>query len=75
MFKGINFKEFLNDYKEWHALVDGFCEALCFWPPHYGMSDTLLEDLEGEYHYYVTGRALGFLALIGIIIGIAKAVF
>jgi len=74
MFKGIHFKEFLNDYKEFHALVIGLCEILCPWPPRYEISDKLLTELDGEFHYFVFGRALGVLAWIGIIVGIAKIV-
>lgn len=66
MFKGIDFKDFLNDWREWHALVEGFCETFCFWRANYEPSKELLEDLKSEHHYYVFGRVLGFISLVGL---------
>jgi hypothetical protein len=72
MFKGINCKTLLDTPEEWHALVIGFCEALCPWPPRIWLSGPLLDKLLGEYHYYMAGRGVGFVALLLILAGIAK---
>ena len=74
MFKWFSIKEFLSTPEEWHALVEGFCEVVCFWPSRYLMSDELENDLLDEHHYYIFGRVLGFGALIGIIIGLVKVI-
>jgi hypothetical protein len=64
--KGINISAFLSCYQEWHALVEGFCEVLCPWPPKHEPSEELLTDLKGDHHYYMFGRALGVIAWLGI---------
>ena len=61
-----NLKEFMNDYKEWHAFVEGFSETFCFWRPRHKLSGELLKDLKGEHHYYVFGRVVGFIGLVGL---------
>lgn len=67
MLRGLNPKTLLNDYHEWHALVIGFCEVVCPWPPqHQLMSQEDTKTVADEYHYYVFGRALGVLALVGL---------
>jgi len=76
---GINFKEFLSDYKEWHALVFGFCETMCPGEPRYpNMTDELKEQIEGENHYYRSGRVMGYIARVvfiaGVIIGTAAGI-
>ena len=63
-FGWFNPKEFMNTYQEWHAFVEGFSEAFCFWRPHYEPDEELLKALMSEHHYYVFGRVIGFLALI-----------
>lgn len=72
MFRGIQPKTFLDTPQEWHALVVGFCEVLCPWPPRTWAAATALNLLLSEYHYYMTGRGLGFLALVVILTGLAK---
>jgi hypothetical protein len=59
-----NLKEFMNDYKEWHAFVEGFCETFVFWQARHKLSGELLKDLKGEHHYYTFGRVVGFIALV-----------
>ena len=60
-------REFLNSYEEWHALVQGFCEVICPWPPlHRTMSVERACELDEENHYYKAGRALGVLGLVGL---------
>jgi hypothetical protein len=67
MFKGICPKTFIDTTDEWHAVVIGFSEVLCPWPPHYYTIDPELSHaLNSEYHYYLFGRALGMLAWLGI---------
>jgi hypothetical protein len=67
-----NLSEFLSDYQEWHSFVEGFCETFCFWKSRYEPSEELLNDIKNEHHYYVFGRALGFIALAGFGVLIAK---
>jgi len=65
--RGINPRYFLDTYGEWHALVQGFCEVLCPWPPlHRNMNETLKKEIEDEHHYYMFGRALGILGWLAI---------
>jgi hypothetical protein len=72
--KGIKLSAFLDVYQEWHAFVEGFCEVLCPWPARYRPSEELLNDLKGDHHYYVFGRAMGVIIWL-IIATIIKAVF
>lgn len=72
MFKWFNIKNFLDTPEEWHSLVIGFFEVLCPWPPRTWLSGEALDKLLGEYHYYMTGRGLGFLALVILLLGIVK---
>jgi hypothetical protein len=74
MLNGINPKTLLNTPEEWHALVIGFCEVLCPWPPRHVGADTPPACIKGEEHYYMAGRALGFPLLILIIIALVKLV-
>lgn len=59
---------FMNDYKEFHAFVEGLCETFCFWRANYKPSRKLLKELRSEHHYYMFGRVIGFigLALFGV---------
>jgi len=70
----LDIKEFMNTYVEWHAFVEGFCEVLCPWPARYRPSEELLNDLKGDHHYYVFGRAMGVIAWL-VIAKIIKEVF
>lgn len=74
MFDGINLKTFLNTHQEWHALVIGFFEVLCPWPPRCHLTRATMGELRKEFHYYVTGRGLGFVAFVYLCLGIAKFV-
>ena len=60
--KGIRPSAFIDCYEEWHALIEGFCEALCPWPARHKISHKLSNDLRGDHHYYMFGRALGVIA-------------
>jgi len=57
--KGLNIHAFLDCHQEWHALVEGFCEVICPWPPIHKPAQKLAQDIVNEYHYYMFGRALG----------------
>lgn len=57
---------FMNTPAEWHAFVEGFCETFCFWRANYEPSKELLKDLKSEHHYYVFGRVIGFICLVGL---------
>ena len=68
-------RQFLSTYQEWHALVIGFSEAFAPWPPRHPL--TTGEDLkviQDEHHYYLFGRALGMLALAGLLVAIVNAI-
>lgn len=72
--KGLNIHGFMDVYQEWHAFVEGFCEVLCPWRAKYEPSEELLNDLKGDHHYYMFGRAIGVIAWL-IIAKIIKEVF
>jgi hypothetical protein len=75
MLKGIRLSAFLDCYQEWHALVEGFCEVLCPWPPRHKLSGQLLDDLKKDHHYYVFGRVLGVIAWLIIATIVQEAFF
>lgn len=69
-------KEFLSTPDEVHALVIGLAEVVCPWPPlHRILSWDYADRLRKEYHYYVTGRALGVLVWLGIAALIKRLLF
>lgn len=74
MFDGIKLGTFLNTHQEWHALVIGLFEVLCPWPARYPLTGEPLAKLQGEHHYYMAGRGAGFVALLFILLGIAKII-
>jgi hypothetical protein len=51
----------------------GLSEVLCPWAPRVKAEDRSLDYLQGEYHYYLFGRALGFIALVMTIVLAIKA--
>ena len=68
MFKGIDFKDFLNDWREWHAMIEGFADGFCFFRTiSYWPDDEGLKDIQHEHHYYNGGRALGLASFIVLI--------
>ena len=71
---GINLKQFLSDYKEWHALVEGFCDVFLPFVKGHQPSKELKEAIEKEHHYYNVGRVLGFIAWVWFWIVIYKVV-
>jgi hypothetical protein len=66
MFKWFNPENFMDTYQEWHALVVGFCEVLCPWPPRHKPSPENEKDIADEYPYYMWGRSLGIAAWLTI---------
>jgi len=72
--KGLEFRHFLDTHQEWHAFVEGLCEVLCPWPAKHKLSGKLLNDLRGDHHYYMFGRAMGVIAWL-IIAKIIREVF
>ncbi|MFU8796500.1 MAG: hypothetical protein ACNA7X_04320 [Dehalococcoidia bacterium] len=65
--KGVRLAHFLDTVAEWHALVQGFSEVMCPWPPRHRLpAGKLLREINEEYHYYVAGRVLGILAWFSI---------
>ena len=74
-FGWLDLRNFFDIYQEWHAFVEGFCEVLCPWPARYQPSEELLNDLKGEQHYYVFGRAIGVITWLAIAIFIKEVLF
>ena len=74
-FGWLDLRNFFDIYQEWHAFVEGFCEVLCPWPARYQPSEELLNDLKGEHHYYVFGRAIGVIAWLVIAVVIKEVLF
>jgi len=74
VFGGIQPKTLLTTPQEWHALVIGFFEALCPWPARAWLSGERLNELLSEYHYYMAGRALGFISLLLILTALIKLI-
>ena len=74
-FGWLDLRNFFDIYQEWHAFVEGFCEVLCPWPARYQPSEELLNDLKGEHHYYVFGRASGVIAWLIIAVVIKEVLF
>lgn len=60
-------KSLLNTPDERHAFAIGFFEVLCPWPPRCHMPLEYPSPLKGEYHYYLAGRGLGFIALVALV--------
>ena len=73
--KGIRLSTFLSTPEEWHAFVEGLCEVLCPWPAKHKLSGALLNDLRGDHHYYMFGRAIGVIAWLIIAKIIQEAFF
>lgn len=68
MFGGITFKEFLSDYREFHALVDGWGIVLCpFFLAVQGIRKLLISEIGEELHYFLFGGVLGVWTWVGII--------
>lgn len=55
---------------EWHSWVIGWAEIICSWKPR--IDPTQLQYLQSEYHYYVFGRACGFVCLLAMLCGFVK---
>ena len=65
--QALKHRYFLDTVAEWHALVQGFSEVLCPWPPRYEvLSQKLAKEINDEHHYYMFGRVLGVLAWLAI---------
>ena len=73
-FKWFDIHNLMDTYQEGHAFVEGFSESFCFWKPRYEPSEELLKDLRSEHHYYMSGRVVGFIALVGFLTGIIKVI-
>ena len=74
-FGWLDLRNFFDIYQEWHAFVEGFCEVLCPWPARHKLSGKLLDDLRGDHHYYMFGRAIGVIAWLIIAKIIQEAFF
>ena len=57
----------LNTPEERHAFAIGFFEVLCPWRPHCWLGPNNYPSIQSEYHYYVAGRGLGFIALAALV--------
>lgn len=67
-----NLSQFLSEYQEVHALVEGFCDG--FFPFTKGIiSKELQKDIEAEHHYYRGGVVVGAIAAAWFWFGIYAA--
>jgi len=55
---------------ERHVFLIGFFETLCPWKPRIPMPERYPFPVKQEYHYYLGGRAAGFVSLLLILVGI-----
>jgi len=65
-------KELFSNADEVHAFLIGLSESIFPAKPIFKMPMKYENPLEKEYHYYLVGRAIGFVCLLGIIISIVK---
>lgn len=59
---------------EIHAFLIGLFEVLCPFRPRAMLFDLVQAWLGQKYHYYLGGRALGFITVLGILVALAKIV-
>jgi len=71
---GINIREFLSTHKEWHALIEGFCDGFFPFINKHEASKELKESIQSEHHYYRPGVILGVIAAVWFWIGVWKVV-
>jgi len=60
-------------WKEWHAFVIGFGQAIWFWRK-LPMPLEYENPLEKEYHYYIAGGTAAIFTIIGIIIYVGRLI-
>ena len=65
---------YLPSPDELHAFEIGFFEVLCPWKQRFARSPQATKFIHREYHYYLAGRAGGFILLCLLLTGIAKLV-
>jgi len=58
--------------EEWHSFLIGFFEVLCPWPARYRITRESQFKPFKEHHYYLGGRASGFIILMLIILSLAR---
>lgn len=66
--------EFMNDYQELHAFIEGIAEGFCPWLSRFEPDDELKRDIESEHHYYAFGMVIGFAGFIFAIAGAFRMV-
>lgn len=62
-----NLSTLFNTPDERHAFAIGFFEVLCPWPSRYRIAKVQWDELIQEFHYYLAGRGLGFIALLALV--------
>lgn len=67
-------KSFFSTWAERHVFLIGLFEVLCPWRAARAPSPKSEEEVDGEDHYYMGGRALGFVILLFTLVGIAKLI-
>jgi hypothetical protein len=65
-------KNFMNTEYEKHAFIVGLCESLHYKRCSLNVKAEATGYIDKEYHYYMFGRACGFIALLFILLGLAK---
>lgn len=63
-----------STWEEKHIFIIGLFEGLCPWPPARPPTPKSQIEADGEDHYYLGGRALGFIALLLILTALVKLI-
>ena len=63
-----------STWAERHAFLIGLFEVLCPWRAARPTSPKSQVEIDGEDHYYMAGRGIGFIALLRFLVEIAKLV-
>ena len=74
---GLNAREFLSTYQEWHAAIEGFCDGFLVlfpWVNKHKPNNELAKDICGEHHYYAPSAVLGVVCFVLFVVGIYKLV-
>lgn len=70
----IDWKTFMDTADEFHAFAVGWSEVIAFWRPVFQRAEFTPVYILHEPHYYMFGRAIGFITILLILIGFAKLI-
>ena len=72
---GIKLRQFLSEYQEIHALMEGFADGFLHWRGKHEPDAERKKDIQAEHHYYNIGRVSGFACLILFLVAMIKLLF